>query len=231
MEGPLGEVTIDWEWVRRHLSARERLADIGEGQTKEAIAGELTEALRVAKSKAAPRISFVKKAVLRFNPASVDLEGGIRLSSRELSSHMKGAAEIGVFLVTIGKGVEEAATSYMNSGDHLLGYLLDRAGSFAAESMAKNAEGALRRGLAKMGMSVSMRFSPGYCDWPIEEQRKLAKIMDFGKAGVTLSENCVMIPKKSISAVAGIGPKELFSKVVSPCAVCNMSSCGYRRKD
>jgi cobalamin-dependent methionine synthase I len=144
---------------------------------------------------------------------------------------MKGATEIYAFLVTIGKDVEDAATSCMDSGDHLLGYLLDRAGSFAVESLAKNTEDALRRALAPKDLSVSMRFSPGYCDWPVEEQFKLIKIIDFAKAGVTLTKSCVMIPKKSISAVVGIGPKELFAKAKSPCALCNMKVCDYRRKD
>jgi len=65
----------------------------------------------------------------------------------------------------------------------------------------------------------------------VEEQFKLARIIDFSKAGVTLSENCMMIPKKSISAIVGIGPKQLFSNIKSPCAVCNMKVCGYRRID
>jgi len=276
-------VTIDWEWVRTHLSARERLEKIAEGSTKEAVLTHLKEALDIAESKAAPAIALVKKEIINFKPYSFEVEGGITLSGRELSSYMKlpglkagvsicpepppslklwrdpapgstdggkipprlsavsrprfwgggikGATHIYAFLVTIGKGVEEAATSLMNSGDHLLGYLLDRAGSFAVESMAKNMEDTLRRSLAPENLSVSMRFSPGYCDWPIEEQFKLAGIIDFAKAGVVLTENCVMIPKKSISAVVGIGPKVLFAKVKSPCAVCNMKVCDYRRID
>ena len=126
---------------------------------------------------------------------------------------------------------EDAATSCMDSGDHLLGYLLDRAGSFAVESLAENTEKRLRCSLAPEGLGVSMRFSPGYRDWAIEEQFKLAKIVDFKKAGVTLSENCMMVPKKSISAIVGVGPKKLFSKVISPCAVCNMKVCDYRRSE
>ncbi|MDD5137031.1 MAG: vitamin B12 dependent-methionine synthase activation domain-containing protein, partial [Candidatus Omnitrophica bacterium] len=110
-------------------------------------------------------------------------------------------------------------------------YLLDRVGSFAVESMAKNIEETLRKKLARKNLSVSMRFSPGYCDWPIEEQFKLAKIIDFDKAGVSLTESCVMIPRKSITAIVGVGPKDLFKEVRSPCAACNMKVCDYRRKD
>ena len=229
MDNIINTATIDWEWVSSHLSTRERIEKIGAGAAKKAVLEHLKEALETAKSKAAPLIYSVKKEIVNFNPDSFRIEGDITFSGKELSGHIKGATHICAFLVTIGKDIEEAASSYMNSGDHLLGYLLDRAGSFAAESMAKNAEDGLRRALAPENLSVSMRFSPGYCDWPIEEQFKLTRILDFSKAGVTLSDNCMMIPKKSISAVVGIGPKELFSKVKSPCSLCNMKVCDYRR--
>ena len=229
MNDIISSITIDWEWVRSHLSAKEKIGKISASETKDAILEHLKEALEIAKSKAAPRIHSVKKEIINFNPDSFQIEGDITFSGKELSGHIKGATHISAFLVTIGKDIEEAASSYMNSGDHLLGYLLDRAGSFAVESMAKNAEDALRQTSALKNLSVSMRFSPGYCDWPIEEQFKLAKILDFSKAGVTLSKNCMMIPKKSISAVVGIGPKELFSKIKSPCLLCNMKVCDYRR--
>lgn len=222
-------VGIDWRWVEAHTSTGEKIEKIGEGSTKEAVLRHLKEAMEIAKSKAAPKISFVKKEILNFKPGSFELYGNITLTSKELSSYIKGATHIYAYLVTIGKDVEDAATFHMDSDDHLTGYLLDRIASFAVESMAKNMESALRSALAPEGLSVSMRFSPGYCDWPLEDQFKLAQVIDFSKAGVTLSETCMMIPKKSISAVVGIGPKELFSKLISPCTICNMKVCDYRR--
>lgn len=230
MDNLLKNVTIDWDWVKSHVTSRERLKEISESQTKEAIFKQLKNALVAAKSKACPKVSLAKENIAVFNPTSIELKCGVVLTSKELSSHIKGATDIYVFLVTIGKDLEEAASSSMGSGDHLLGYLLDRIGSFAVESLAKNAEETLRTSLAKEHLSVSMRFSPGYCDWHIEEQFKLAKIIDFSKAGITLTKNCMMIPKKSISAIVGIGSEKLFAEVTSPCTLCNMKTCDYRRR-
>ncbi len=224
-------VTIDWKWVEAHLTAKERLERISEGSTKKAVLEELKTALGIARSEAAPKSLFAKSIIAAANAGTLELECGITLSGSELASHIKGASCIYVYLVTVGKGIEDAASSQMNSGEHLLGYLLDRIGSFAAESMAKNAEDVLRRKLSLENLSVSMRFSPGYCDWGIEEQSKLARIIDFRKIGVTLTSSFMMVPKKSISAVVGIGPKELFLNAKSPCALCNMKVCDYRRSD
>ena len=231
MDNLIKTITIDWGWVEAHLSAKERIGKIAEDSTKEAVLGSLKEAIGIVRSKAAPMIALASRKIITFEPDSLKLDGGLSLCSKELSSHMKGAEYICAFVVTIGSSVEDAATSYMNSGDHLLGYLIDRTGSFAVESLAKNTEEGLRKHLAAKELSVSMRFSPGYCDWPIEEQFKLAAIIDFRKAGIKLSENCVMLPNKSISAITGVGPKDLFAKIVSPCSLCNMKVCDYRRKD
>lgn len=231
MDSLIKNIAVDWEWVEKHLSARERIDKIGAGIARDEALKSLKAALDIARSKAAVRISLVKKAITGFHPESFELEGGIHLATKELARHMKGATHIYAFVTTVDGEIEEAATSYMNSGDHLLGYLLDRIGSFAVESLAKNIEESLRRELAAKDLSVSMRFSPGYCDWRLEEQFKLAQVIDFGKAGVTLTKNCMMVPKKSISAVVGIGPKGLFKDIKSPCAVCNMKVCDYRRND
>ncbi|MDD3905776.1 MAG: vitamin B12 dependent-methionine synthase activation domain-containing protein [Candidatus Omnitrophica bacterium] len=223
-------ITIDWEWVEKHVSERERLGKINAGDTRESVLKHLKEALAIARLKAVPAVTFIKKPILTSCASSLTIDGGIMLSSKELSAHLKGSSCIYAFAVTIGKSVEDTASRYMTKDDHLLGYFLDRIGSFAVESMAKNMEDNLRNKLASEGLSVSMRFSPGYCDWPIEEQFKLSKIIDFSAIGITLTESCMMTPKKSISAVVGAGPKELFSKVKSPCEVCSMRTCDYRRK-
>ncbi len=229
MDNLLKDIAVDWHWVESNISSKEKLGNISEGPTKKSILEQLKNALVIAGPEAKPAVSIAKDGIVNSGPASILLESGVSLSGKELSSHMKGASFIYAFLVTIGKGLEDAASAYMNSGDHLMGYLLDRLGSFAVESLAKNAEEILRQRLAAENLSVSMRFSPGYCDWPIEEQFKLAKIINFAEAGVTLTENCMMIPKKSITAIVGVGPEKLFAKVQSPCSVCNMKVCNYRR--
>ena len=109
------------------------------------------------------------------------------------------------------------------------GYLLDRIGSFAVESLAESVEKKIRKDYSILKKSVSRRYSPGYCDWPIEEQHILAKILDFSKIGVTLNESCMMRPKKSISAVVAVAERGVFNESGSTCEICEKKDCGYRR--
>jgi hypothetical protein len=207
-------LAIDWAWVKKELF---RIEKIRPGSNR-AVSSCAEECIRLAMKLAKPSaVRAIKKA------SAVDLK------SHALRSHIRGAESIAFFLVTIGDAVEKRASVLMASGDALKGYLLDRIGSIAVESLAQEAEDALASEYAKKNMSVSMRFSPGYCDWAIEEQFKLAEILDFQKAGVKLNEKCMMVPKKSISAACAVGPKGLFSRKKSHCSLCAQEECVYRR--
>jgi len=53
--------------------------------------------------------------------------------------------------------------------------------------------------------------------------------ISLSKIGITLNKNCMMIPKKSITAIVGLGPKGLFKKSRSQCGICDKKDCSYRR--
>jgi hypothetical protein len=208
--------------------AKERIAPNGDPRSRESILSAMDECLRIARHLAKPVIASDKKDVI-VGSKNLTLEGPLPLAGEALSISVRGSRHAYLFIVTIGSDLEETATMLMESGEQLHGYLLDRIGSFAVESLAENFEDGLRRIYKDRGMSVSMRFSPGYCDWPIEEQRRLEKALPFSQAGVRLTESCMMIPKKSISGLVGVGPKGLFSKKESHCVVCDNKECSYRR--
>jgi len=221
--------TIDWAWVKDQVLAKERIHPKGDSRSRKPILSAVDECLRIARHMAKPMIASAKKDVLAGANESLTLEGPLSLAGPALSSYIRGSKHAHLFCVTIGCEVEDTATMLMENGEDLHGYLLDRIGSFAVESLAEGFEDALRARYKSADMSVSARFSPGYCDWPVEEQRKIEKALDFSRAGVRLTESCMMIPKKSISGLIGVGPKGLFSKKGSQCVICDNKECSYRR--
>ena len=220
---------IDWNWVRHHLLKKEHIKVYANGKSDSSIRVCVDECLEKASILAIPKMAFAEKRIINIKPDSIKVNRTVALSSRILASYMKGVSHIYFFLVTLGSGIEKMATKWMTEGEYLHGYILDRIGSFAVESLAESFEAELRSAYASKDLSVSMRFSPGYCDWPIEEQLKLNRLIDFSKAGVHLAESCMMVPKKSISAAVGIAPKGFFPKSKSQCAICNTTDCSYRR--
>lgn len=219
------DMTIDWKWVEKTLLEKERITP----SAANAISKSARKSVDMAKDLARPKAVLLKKALRSFDNGCMQLAGGIEFSGRTLSSCMNGADHVYVFLVTIGPSVEAEASSLMRSGESLAGYLLDRAGSFAVESLADTLGSRILKEDGRKGKSASMPFSPGYCDWPIEEQIKLDKILGFSRIGVRLTESCMMAPRKSISGLIAIGPAKLFSKARPKCGICTMKNCGYRR--
>lgn len=220
---------IDWGWVEKELIEKERIPHLSKDGPKHVIHIAMEHCLKESGVLVEPKYLSAAKKIAGLKGDYIEIDDKIRFSGRRLSSYIKGASRLYLFLVTIGPRIEEKASELIAESEPLYGYLFDRIGSFAVESLAESMEAKLCEECASNGESASMRLSPGYCDWPIEEQFKMARVLDFSKIGVRLTQMCMMVPRKSISAIIGIGPKGVFSKRRSQCAVCEKEECIYRR--
>jgi len=222
------QISIDWERVRLELFRTERIPPADEESLKHIIHVYAGRSLAEAQGLVKPKVLSESRHIT-VSGSGAAVEGGFKISGKRLSTYLSGADEAVFFLVTVGSSLEEAASRWMKDSEPLYGYLLDRIGSLAAESLAAAAEDEIRRSEEKKGRSVSMRFSPGYCDWPVEEQRTLDEILDFSRIGVRLTEACMMVPKKSVSGLVAVGPKGIFSGSRSQCDSCGVKDCTYKR--
>lgn len=222
------DLPIDWDRVKNDLFRTERIPPVDDGSLKHVIHIHAGRSLSEARMLVKPQWLCRTR---RISPSggAVAVDGGFKITGKRLSGYLSGADEAIFFLVTIGGGLEEAASRWMKEGEPLYGYLLDRIGSIAVDTLAEALEEAVRRELEKAGRSVSARFSPGYCDWPVEEQYTLDKIIGFSGIGVRLTEGCMMVPRKSVSGLVGVGPKGSFSVGGSQCDICDIKECGYKR--
>ena len=219
------KIEPDWIRIKDSVIKKERIKPL----VGDDIFDLTCRLLDKARSLAVPKAIIKKEAISSVTDGAINLSGKRKLTGNIFSSHFKSAESLCFFLVTIGPAIEDKASGLMKEEDGLSGYLLDSIGSIAVESLAEDLEASLRDIYESKGQSVSKRFSPGYCDWPIEEQVKLNKLLDFSKAGVRLNDSCMMKPMKSISGLIGIGPKDLFTLKRSQCGICGMKACAYRR--
>ena len=225
----LTKMPVDWVWVKKRLLEMEKVRPTSSPGSNKLIHAAVDKCLKLAGPLAKARAAWAAHEIASLDRGSVNTKSGHSFSSKRLAEFLKGSDSLVVFLVTIGDRVEKAATMWMDKGEHLYGYLTDRIGSLTVEFAAEFFEEKIRKTYRSKGMSVSMRFSPGYCDWPIEDQHKLTGLLDFSKTGVRITEACVLVPKKSISAIVGIAPRGVFTKTGSQCEVCNIKACDYRR--
>lgn len=226
---PAHYIGVNWPWVKKEVLRTEKIDQNDSNERAKMIRLAMDECMRKARSLTNTKYTFTEKKVTALKDNFIEIEGGIRFYTKKTTAYIKDASHVVLFLATIGPELENEASSLTEGLDPLKGYLLDRIGSFAVESLADNLEKRLRKDYSLRKKSVSSRFSPGYCDWPIDDQFKMVKALDFSKAGVTLTEGCMMVPKKSISAIVAVADNDVFKELVSSCDVCEIKECNYRR--
>ncbi len=110
-------------------------------------------------------------------------------------------------------------------------FILDACASVAAENVCDRFEEDLRAALKAEGLFLTSRFSPGYGDCPIELQKAVCEALDTSRRiGLSVTEHCMMVPRKSVTAVMGIAgtPQTLRKK---GCEACNLFlDCSYRKR-
>ena len=178
-----------------------------------------------------PRLLFIKERIKRVEEGRVYLHGGIRLKSPKLSRTLRDSEELICFVTTIGVEIDFEIKRMMRQGHLSEAFIMDALGSVAVESVAEQFHRRMEREYSQNDKAVTLRFSPGYCDWPIEEQRKLFELFDPNTAGIELNDSCLMTPRKSISAVFGVYPVsgDSAQPPYNPCADCTKTDCPSRR--
>lgn len=144
-----------------------------------------------------------------------------------ISRQLEGAEQAAVMVCTIGAAPEARSAQLMKEKEPVLGFIADTAASVLAEQAAETVHQHLALKLAAEGLGVTNRFSPGYCGWDVQEQHKLFRLFPEAFCGVQLHDSAFMQPRKSISAVIGIGKGLKREDYV--CQVCNSNQCAYRK--
>lgn len=149
------------------------------------------------------------------------------LHGEGIASALRFADEAGIILVTIGQRIVDAIKR-MEETDVTRSFFLDATASVAVESLAEMVHLEIAEKAFEKELYVGHRYSPGYCDWDLTQQRILFSLLDGAKIGVRLTRTHLMIPRKSISAIVGLGQNE-EKMAISPCGSCRREDCMARR--
>jgi len=177
----------------------------------------LTESVKAVIAPAAAfRISYVDERL----DDSVVIDG-MRFTSRVLYDNLDGVGRVFPFVLTLGKTLEDVIAA---TRDMLEKYLLDEIGNMALYEARGRFEQHLRTTFALEKISCMV---PGSLEnWPIEQQRILFNLLSGVESsiGVSLTESCLMIPRKSISGIYFPSEITFFS-----CQLCPRARCESRK--
>lgn len=128
------------------------------------------------------------------------------LSSRALQKLLIDCERVALLAVSIGEALEQKVRCYMDHQRPMEGYLLDRMGSFMAESAMRQFDRHLQRESDARGWHTTRRFSPGYRDFNIEAQVPFVALIGKQWPGLRLTAGGLLLPEKTITAIKGILP-------------------------
>lgn len=203
-------VHLDMEEVKRHLRLN----------TKAGPSADVRELVELAESLIQPKAVYAVSYIGQRGEDTVEVNE-VRFTSRVLRVNLDTVERVFPYIITIGKALEDEASS---CGDLLRQFYLETMGDMALRSSRRYLEEHLKR---HYGLGQLSRMNPGSLkDWPVTEQRPLFSL--FGSVeeliGVRLTENMLMIPRKSVSGI--LFPTEV---IFFSCQLCPRKGCPARK--
>ncbi|MDX1701367.1 MAG: vitamin B12 dependent-methionine synthase activation domain-containing protein, partial [Melioribacteraceae bacterium] len=140
-----------------------------------------------------------------------------------IATQLKGIEGLVIFTATLGRKYDEWFKGLFNSNHPLEGYIADMIGSVAVESAVDILQERINNRLTELKLGCSNRYSPGYCNWSVSEQKKLFSFLPDNFCNIELTESSLMIPIKSVSGIIGYG-KDVVKKDYA-CKICTQENC------
>jgi hypothetical protein len=202
-------VEIDLEELQQKLHLKP-------GDQFERLLALIDEARPLIRPQAVYRASFISEKL-----SDAVIIDGTTLKSAILRKQLDEVERVFPYVMTIGPRLEQRAAE---SGDYLEQYYLDTIANVALIGSRRHLEKHIR---SRYGLEKISRMGPGSLEaWPISEQRPLFSILgDVASAvAVTLTENFLMMPKKSSSGIYFPTEVPFFS-----CQLCPREKCPSRK--
>ena len=163
------------------------------GVPDEATEALLREVIREAENAVDPRICYLECQVA-ISGDLVDF-GVCQAKSRDLAAHLDGTQSAVLFAATVGAKADLMISRFAR---------ISPAKELLADAYFTERAEALCDAFTARFNRPERRFSPGYGDLPLEFQKVLFEVLDCPRSiGLTLGENLLMMPTKSVTAVIG----------------------------
>ncbi|MCQ2450518.1 MAG: Vitamin B12 dependent methionine synthase activation subunit [Clostridia bacterium] len=122
------------------------------------------------------------------------------LKSKDLSKNLAGLDTCVIFAATVGLEIDRLIKKYA-AVSPAKSVVLGAIGAERIEKLCDVFADAIKSDFGE----TRPRFSPGYGDLPLSFQREIFKVLQMNKnIGISLGENLLMTPSKSVTAIIGV---------------------------
>lgn len=192
--------------IYRRLGYRKGVTTLQAGQEAE-VEKDIAEALSLIRLRGVGlRISLGEKNDSRVVLAGQDRDEVLR--SRRLASFLKGCGEVVLMGATAGGEVMAAIEEGVNRDHFSRSVVFDATASEMVDASLDWIMSYFSRELRRESKILTeKRFSAGYGDFLLENQAAMFRLLDMERIGVEITPSFVLIPEKSVTAVAGVQGK------------------------
>ena len=158
-----------------------------------------------------PLVEDVMEPKACYSRYSVEVKGDGRIVlpygeivSHDLTRNLHDCSEIYFFAATIGTGFDRLLRRVRIESMGKAA-ILQAAGAAAVESLCDLLNHELAVMVEAEGHKTRPRYSPGYGDYPLENQKGIFSLLQPSRyIGLSLMDTLIMAPEKSVTAVIGI---------------------------
>ncbi len=188
------------EAIYRRLGYRKGLTQLKPGESK-ALRENIEQARTLISLKGAAR----RLPILSRDSRQIRLPGDQCLDSTNLAALLVNSQEVLLMGATAGAAIIEAIREDTAADNLSRAVVLDAAASETVDAALDWIEALFTRELRREGRQLTRsRFSCGYGDLALESQRIFYNLLDLKRFGVVLTQEYILDPEKSVTAVAGI---------------------------
>ncbi len=153
-----------------------------------------------------PKVVWLAVDVLKVDGQAIYVSGGEKFTSKLLTQAAGTADKLIVAAITLGPELETQVAAYQAAGRMSDAFALDSAGSAYIALSSPRFCDSLKKTYNSDGLMTTFPMGPGHSYWPdLREQRVIFKLLQPEAIGMQLSESNLIMPRKSVSMVIGLG--------------------------
>ena len=186
--------------IYRRLGFMKGVTEISSSQ-KEEIERFIQDALSLIHVKGAG----LRMLVQEIKGARIILAEDVTFESNQLAALLRNCREIVLMGATTGNDIMKAIEEDAAGRNVTRGIVFDATASETVDASLDWIMGYFNRTLLRENRQLlKKRYSAGYGDLLLETQKTIHRLLQLDRIGIQITDSCMLIPEKSVTAVTGI---------------------------
>jgi hypothetical protein len=198
----LEKISIDppREKIYQRLGYKKRTTQIPASQQK-----EIDHFIHEASFLISLKGSLMRLPINHNDGEKIIIAGNLAFTSKKLSAFLRDSREVVLMGATAGSAIMEAIKEKTRQDDLAAAVVYDATASEMTDAGLDWIMDYLNQQIRREGKTLlPRRFSAGYADFNLGNQKAIYEILQMEKIGVTMTPHFILIPEKSVTAISGI---------------------------